>query len=404
MRLSLSLLFLLAVSVMVSASTTINVPSDQPTIGAAIAAATNGDTVLVGPGTYKENIFFMGKSITVTSTGGAAATIIDGQQLGTVVTINQGEGRGAILSGFTIQNGLASDGGGIYLGATSPTITNNIIQNNMACSEGAGIDAEFGSPLIRGNIIQNNTQQPGCGQNIGGGGIAAAGEGSPQIVGNIIRNNAWPGSSGSGAGISVFSSSPLIEDNTITGNMAVGGTGGGILVTFSINASVVQNVIAGNVASEGSGIYVAMPFMTNRSLYVNNTIVGGTGQQGSAVWVGGDQTAVFYNNVVYGLSGQDALSCNGTSAKVQFFNNDAFAPNGTGWQGSCQPGQNGNISADPEFVNFNQRNFQLPSGSPAIDTGDNAAPKLPKADFLRKARIVGASVDMGAYEFQGTAE
>jgi len=400
MRFSACCVFLLSMPLVATASTTINVPTQQSTISAAIAVANNGDTVLVAPGTYKENIALMGKSITVTSTGGAAVTIIDGQQMGTVVTFNQGEGRGTVLSGFTIQNGLASDGGGIYLGATSPTITNNIIQNNMACDEGAGIDAEFGSPLIRGNTIQNNSQQAGCGSNIGGGGIAAAGQGSPQIIGNIIRNNTWPGVGGSGAGISVFSSSPLIENNNIYGNVAQGGTGGGILITYAINASVIQNVISGNVASEGSGIYVAMPFMTNRSLFVNNTIVGGSGaQQGSAVWVGGNQTAFFYNNVMYGLGGQNALYCNATGTNVQFFNNDAYAPNGTGWQGSCQAGQNGNISADPDFVNFAQRDFQLQSGSPAIDSGDNAA-KLPPTDFLKKSRIVNGIVDMGAYEFQ----
>jgi serine protease len=56
---------------------TIRVPSDRATIQAGINAAANGDTVLIAPGTYSENINFSGKAITVTSEQGPQVTIID---------------------------------------------------------------------------------------------------------------------------------------------------------------------------------------------------------------------------------------------------------------------------------------------------------------------------------------
>src|SRR6266853_1140202 len=62
----------------VYAATTIRVPTDYRTIQAAISAASNGDTIVVSPGTYAEHINFLGKAITVQSAQGPGGTVIDG--------------------------------------------------------------------------------------------------------------------------------------------------------------------------------------------------------------------------------------------------------------------------------------------------------------------------------------
>jgi serine protease len=80
------LVCLVLASVSAFAGNIIHVPANQPTIQAAINAAVNGDTVLVSPGTYVKNIDFKGKAITVKSSNGAKVTIVDGGNIGPVVT------------------------------------------------------------------------------------------------------------------------------------------------------------------------------------------------------------------------------------------------------------------------------------------------------------------------------
>ncbi len=135
---------------------TINVPADYPTIQEAINAAINFDTVLVGAGTYIENINFKGKAITVKSVYGPASTIIDGNKKDSVVKFSSGENIFSVLDGFTITNGLATDGGGIYCNSSFPTITNCTISGNSA-NVGGGICCYYSYPTITNCTISGNS-------------------------------------------------------------------------------------------------------------------------------------------------------------------------------------------------------------------------------------------------------
>jgi hypothetical protein len=100
------------------------------TIQAAVDAASDRDTVQVAAGVYAEHVS-INKDLTINGAG-AAATIVDGMQSGTVFTINSGI---VSLSGMTIRNGstVGGNGGGISNFGTL-NVTNSIVSGNSAIS------------------------------------------------------------------------------------------------------------------------------------------------------------------------------------------------------------------------------------------------------------------------------
>lgn len=101
-------------------ATTIHVPADHPTIQAAINAAANGDTILVAPGAYNEAIIFNGKALTLESSGGRDATIINAAGTDTsAVKIIDTQGAGStVIDGFTITVSPSSTPGASAMSAS----------------------------------------------------------------------------------------------------------------------------------------------------------------------------------------------------------------------------------------------------------------------------------------------
>lgn len=397
-----ALLFLASLPVM--AATTIHVPADQPTIQAAIDASVDGDTILVADGTYKENIDFKGKAITVKSANGATTTAIDGSQIDYVVKFVTSESLSSVLDGFTVTNGYP---GGINIAGTSPTVKNNTVTANIGCS-GIGINIGSGAPLILHNIVSNNVQV-GCSGGVGGGGIEVIGASNgAQIIGNTITGNN-SGSGARGGGIGLWTPGPvLIQGNFISGN--TGSEGGGIGgANDTSGVSIIENVIVGNTSLDtGGGIEID----NTVALVLNNTIVDNDAPGGGSGFFGAFSNSIgamsVINNLVIGKSGQAALGCRtfDTTNPSVFSFNDVFSPGGLAYGSNCvnQTGQNGNISVDPLFVNQVASDFHLQVTSPAIDAGSNNAPSLPAQDTGGNDRILDgngdctATVDIGAYE------
>lgn len=143
----------------------IYVPADFGNIQDAINDANNGDTVIVADGTYtgagNRDISFLGKSITVQSLNGPNNCSINGQGNYRLFYFNGNEEPNSVLDGFTITNGSAIRGGGMYCQNSSPTITNCQFIGNTANNSGGGIYCQNSSPMITNCIFSNNSAQGG---------------------------------------------------------------------------------------------------------------------------------------------------------------------------------------------------------------------------------------------------
>jgi len=138
-------------------------------VQAALDGAANGDEVLAAPGTYVENIDFLGKAVALRSTGGPVVTVLDGsapgpQAVPVTVSFRSCEGRDSVIEGFTITGAenFTYSGGGISCRDGSPTITHCVISGNMA-EAGGGIGSLEGSPVIDDCLITGNTSYGGVG-------------------------------------------------------------------------------------------------------------------------------------------------------------------------------------------------------------------------------------------------
>ncbi|MEZ6194807.1 MAG: hypothetical protein R3F20_03620 [Planctomycetota bacterium] len=111
------------------AQATILVPQHHPDPASALAAASDGDLILVAPGVYPGGLDFLGKAVELRSLLGPSVTVIDGAGLPAAVRIDSSETVGAILDGFSIVNavdtvGDSTTGGSGLVCAGSPRIRN----------------------------------------------------------------------------------------------------------------------------------------------------------------------------------------------------------------------------------------------------------------------------------------
>ncbi len=259
--------------------------ADFNNIQSAINGSQDGDTIIVEPGTYSENILFNNKAVTLTGRDPDDPNVVGS----TIITVSSGysvsfdsnEDSNSVLTGFTIT------GRGIYCyGGTSPTISKNVIQDcgnwgifgqlstfgvvkaapvisdNFILRNKGGVNSCDG-PIVN-NVISENVYD--VASSVGSGGLSFC-EGL--ISGNVISYN-YSGYKGGAC----YECNGDIIDNTIIGNSSE--IAGGALC--NCHGNIYNNIIAGNKCDlSGGGLFGCI------NIY-NNTIVGNfAGGKGGAI-------------------------------------------------------------------------------------------------------------------------
>ncbi|MBN1433786.1 T9SS type A sorting domain-containing protein [Candidatus Fermentibacterales bacterium] len=345
-------LLVLAAYAGLCAGSVLEVPGEYATIQSAIFAAVGGDTVLVAPGIYVENIYYLGKAITITSVGGPAVTLIDGSEpvnpdFASVVRFLLGEGPDSVLDGFTLTGGTGTRkpspsgpgqlcGGAAYCWYASPTVTNCVMTENSA-DWGGAIYCQCSSAAIANCRIEDNQ------------------------------------GSSSGGGVYFGYSSCAISNSIIARNSSV--SGGGLFESYSSDTTFVTNcVLAGNsVSSSGGGFYL------------------------TAALTGFRNTILWDNSAPTGPSGFILFST--TSAFLDYCDVEdgpsSIVGDGVVWG-------EGNLEMDPLFFPGPLSDYHLSPLSPCVDAGDPdpeySDPEDPEdPGHALWPSLGGLRNDMGAY-------
>jgi hypothetical protein len=387
-----------------------HVPSAYSTIQSALNACIAGDTILVQPGTYMENITWPSvNSIALLSAGDSSNTIIDGNAADRVITFYSGGiDTTTVIRGFKITNGRLyvshSYGAGIYFYNASPKIVECEISGNRLDSTaqwcyGAGIHCSNSSnPVFRKSSISNN----------------------------ITVSTSWA----YGGGVHcTYTSSPtfydcIISDNYMTGNGWA--YGAGIYMTQNSSPQLVNTVISGNHSNDpyrcyGGGLYAE----SGSSPVLTNVLISGNIMDGNAIWYyGGGAYFTGANAVLMNVTVADNVRSNGsaivgsgiyavsastvTAANSIFWNNNSGAEVSVSSATvtidySCVRGGytgTGNISSAPMFTSASDYHLQLTSqcinagtlsGAPSFDLENNPRPQPALTN-----------PDMGCYEIDQT--
>jgi parallel beta-helix repeat protein len=326
-------------------------------------------------------------------------------------------GSNSFLIGFTLTGGhtlstgdvIKDQSGGGSWSEPGGVVSNCVIKGNMAYHSGGG-----GYQGTFYNCIFTNNWAYTSGSVVKGGGVCQAVLYDCLLISNRVSSS-FPGGKGGGSYDSTLYNCQLIGNNVNNGDLT--GTGGGAFLGTLYSCLLAGNVgsgygggtgsntlwnciLSGNWANNGGGAYAST---------LQNCLVTGNAAYSSG---GGTHSGLLNNCTLAantagtsggGVSGSALTNC------IVYLNTVPGGASSSNWTGStfrwsCSsplPSGTGNIANDPQFVSPADGDLHLLPGSRCINAGTNAS-VLVASDLDGNPRIMGGTVDMGAYETQAS--
>ncbi|MBN2172259.1 MAG: right-handed parallel beta-helix repeat-containing protein [Candidatus Krumholzibacteriota bacterium] len=339
----------------VASADILEVPDGYATIGAALAAAQAGDTVLVACGIYHESGLALVSGVKLFSeTGGAYCATIDAQGSGPIFT-----GADLVTStrvnGFTLTGGEATVGGGVQLTNSSPRFENCLFAGNTATdAEGGCLRVSGGSPYFTLCTFSGNSAASE-------GGACYFTDAAPYFYGCTFRSNE---AGGDGGALWLGNSPATLTDCQFYENDS-DGRGGGICLADGSDATISLATLFGNYAASNGGAFCCVgsaPSISSSTVVENSTLGSGAGLY--AGWTSApilSQVIIAFSTIGEGV-GVDPATSSATFSCCDIAGNrdgDWTPPIDT------QAALNGNLSVDPEFCGTESHgNYYLQIDSP----------------------------------------
>jgi nitrous oxidase accessory protein NosD len=368
------LLIILAIFGQQANATIIHVPGDSSTIQAAVNGAVHGDTILVAPGVYNENVVCSCRAILLTSdylfdhdSLTINSTIIDGSG-GDALFLSGGncfpEDESLTVIGFTIRNSTNGVWKELADWYAEPRSKSRICHNRFIGNSWGIFTLTWDFCVIDHNIFINNMFGAQC-----WGGLSLMTK-IPQppprmtiVENNVFLFNSEIGADAVGGAIAIF------RDNVFSHNRW------GMAKGYNSGLAAVRNIVYNNEI----GVYCEAlgSVWEDLGIFLENNIIA-KNDTGIFIYGSGMQDTIIRYNDVWGNFYGNFIGCPAGVGDTTW---------GTNFNGTpCDSFYN--ITKDPLFADT--IDFEPPCNSPCIDAGDSGAP-VPESG--------GCRIDIGKNEF-----